>query len=72
MSIYKRCDVWWYKFVFNGERIRVSTKQSNKRTALFEFRSASRPIPPINTKDDDDGSGTLACAKRMYARLELL
>jgi integrase len=33
MSLYKRGDVWWYEFVFSGERVRESTKQSNKRTA---------------------------------------
>lgn len=33
MSLYKRGDVWWYEFVFSGERIRESTKQSNKRIA---------------------------------------
>jgi len=33
MGLFKRGDVWWYEFVFGGERIRESTKQSNKRTA---------------------------------------
>lgn len=33
MSLYKRGDVWWYEFVFSGERIRESTKQANKRVA---------------------------------------
>lgn len=33
MSVYKRGDVWWYKFVWHGELIRQSTKQGNKRTA---------------------------------------
>ena len=33
MSLYKRGDVWWYEFVFSGERVRESTKQGNKRTA---------------------------------------
>jgi integrase len=33
MSLYKRGDVWWYKFVWRGELIRESTKQSNKRVA---------------------------------------
>lgn len=32
MSIYKRGNVW-YKFVWNGEQIRASTKTSNKRVA---------------------------------------
>ena len=33
MAIYKRGKIWWYKFNWNGEPIRESTKQANKRTA---------------------------------------
>ena len=33
MSLYKRGDVWWYKFTWRGDLIRESTKQSNKRVA---------------------------------------
>lgn len=33
MAVYKRGKVWWYKFVWRGERIRESTSQSNKRVA---------------------------------------
>ena len=33
MAVYRRGRVWWYKFIWNGEAIRESTKQSNKRTA---------------------------------------
>jgi len=33
MAIYKRGGVWWYGFVFKGERIQESTKQGNKRVA---------------------------------------
>jgi hypothetical protein len=33
MAVYKRGDVWWYKFTFSGELIRESTKQGNKRVA---------------------------------------
>ena len=33
MAVYKRGKIWWYKFNWNGEAIRESTKQSNKRTA---------------------------------------
>ncbi len=33
MAVYKRGRVWWYRFVWNGDSIRESTKQSNKRTA---------------------------------------
>jgi hypothetical protein len=33
MAVYKRGKVWWYKFTWNGEPIRESTKQTNKRVA---------------------------------------
>jgi hypothetical protein len=33
MAGHKRGQIWWYKFNWNGESIRESTKQSNKRTA---------------------------------------
>ena len=33
MGIYKRGDVYWYRFNWNGERIRESTKQGNPRVA---------------------------------------
>jgi integrase len=33
MSIYKRGDVYWYKFMWNGQSIRESTKQGNDKTA---------------------------------------
>jgi integrase len=33
MSIYKRGDVYWYKFMWNGQLIRESTKQGNDKTA---------------------------------------
>ena len=33
MAVYKRGRIWWYKFAWNGEPIRESTKQTNKRVA---------------------------------------
>jgi|SRR5215469_2430173 len=33
MSIFKRGNVYWYKFMWNGEMIRESTKQGNDRKA---------------------------------------
>jgi hypothetical protein len=33
MAVYKRGKIWWYKFNWNGEPVRESTKQSNKRIA---------------------------------------
>jgi hypothetical protein len=33
MAVYKRGKVWWYRFTWNAEAIRESTKQPNKRVA---------------------------------------
>src|SRR5688500_7946569 len=33
MSIYKRGHVYWYQFIFNGQRVQCSTKQGNPRVA---------------------------------------
>ena len=33
MAVYKRGGVWWYSFVFNGQRIQESSKHGNKRVA---------------------------------------
>ena len=30
MSLYKRGSIYWYKFTFNGEAIRESTRQKNQ------------------------------------------
>src|SRR4029077_9831846 len=41
MSIYKRGKIYWYKFTFNGEAIRESTRQTNQHTAR-DIESAHR------------------------------
>jgi hypothetical protein len=33
MSLYKRRDVYWYKFMWKGKIIRESTKQGNDKVA---------------------------------------
>jgi len=33
MSIYKRGRIYWYKFMWNGETLRESTRQTNRNTA---------------------------------------
>src|SRR5882672_8111986 len=33
VSLYKRGEVYWYKFMFNGQRIRESTRQGNDKVA---------------------------------------
>ena len=39
--IYKRGKVYWYKFVFNGQLVRESTKQGNDKVAR-QIESAHR------------------------------
>lgn len=39
--IYKRGNVWWYEFVWEGDRIRESTKQGDKRVAA-QIEAAKR------------------------------
>src|SRR5438309_8887146 len=41
MSIYKRGDVYWYKFQFNGTLVRESTRQGNDKVAR-QMESAHR------------------------------
>ena len=62
MSIYKRGNVYWYKFTWNGERIRESTKQGSlrvarqieaaHRTALAKGEVGIRERKPIPTLRD--------------------
>ena len=33
MSIYKRGEVYWYKFMWQGKVVRESTKQGNDKVA---------------------------------------
>jgi integrase len=41
MSIFKRGRIYWYKFTFNGQAIRESTRQTNQHTAR-QMESAHR------------------------------
>ncbi|HKD64602.1 MAG TPA: site-specific integrase [Candidatus Acidoferrales bacterium] len=41
MSVFKRGRVYWFEFVFNGERIQRSTKQLNRQVAV-DIESAFR------------------------------
>jgi hypothetical protein len=36
MAVYKRGGVYWYEFLFKGERVRESTHQGNQNTARTE------------------------------------
>lgn len=41
MGIYKRGGVWWYKFEWNGQRIRKTTNTANRNVAL-QIEAAAR------------------------------
>src|SRR5215472_851836 len=44
MSLYKRGDVWWYKFWFNGQPIRESSKSDSKTVAKDAERARRREL----------------------------
>ena len=44
MSLYKRGDVWWYKFRFAGQMIRESSKSESKTIAVDAERSRRRKL----------------------------
>jgi integrase len=43
MSIYKRGKLYWYKFMWNGDMVRESTRQSNQNTAR-QIEAAHRTL----------------------------
>jgi integrase len=44
MSVYRRGDVWWYKFRFGGQMIRESSKSESKTIARDAERSRRREL----------------------------
>ncbi len=44
MSVYKRGDLWWYKFRFSGQMIRESTKTKSKTVAKDAERVRRRQL----------------------------
>lgn len=42
--VYRRSKVWWYKFTWNGEQIRESSKHTNKRV-VEQIESARKTEP---------------------------
>ena len=44
MSVYKRGDVWWYKFRFAGQMIRESSKSESKTVAKEAERTRRREL----------------------------
>ncbi|HJY86596.1 MAG TPA: hypothetical protein VKE24_07125, partial [Candidatus Acidoferrales bacterium] len=44
MSVYRRGDVWWYKFWFNGQLIRESSKSDSKTVANDAVKARPREL----------------------------
>jgi hypothetical protein len=44
MAVYKRGEVWWYEFVFLGQRIRESSATQNKAVAQRIERERRRQL----------------------------
>src|SRR5271156_4683763 len=44
MALYKRGEVWWYEFVFRGQRIRESSNSSAKTLAIRIERERRRQL----------------------------
>jgi hypothetical protein len=77
MSIFKRGRIYWYKFMWNGELVRESTKQRNDKTAR-NMESAHRtalanglvgirdknPSPRFGSTEVIDAKGEIWCARR--------
>jgi hypothetical protein len=44
MGVYKRGEIWWYEFVFHGQRIRESTDSDSKTLAVKAERQRRREL----------------------------
>lgn len=62
MSIYKRGNVYWYKFMWNGEVIRESTKQGNDKKAR-NAESEHRARLARQQKDAEAARDRLGCVE---------
>jgi integrase len=62
MSIYKRGNVYWYKFMWNGEVVRCSTRQGNdKKARNAESQHRARLVQ--QEKDAEAARNRLSCAE---------
>ena len=71
MSVYKRGDVWWYKFRFAGQMIRESSKSKSKTVAKEAERSRrskleeswnqikKRSLPPLFSVAADEWTASV-------------
>src|SRR5437762_2192049 len=44
MSVYRRGDIWWYKFQFGGQTVRESSKSASKTVAKDAERARRREL----------------------------
>ena len=51
MSIFKRGNMYWYKFMWNGEMIRESTRQGNDRKARQVEAAHMAALPNTTTRE---------------------
>ena len=63
MAVFKRGDVWWYKFYFAGRLIRESTKSTSKTIAKTATKSYGRPEMIFGSKNWLLGCGFCYLAK---------
>jgi len=78
MSLYKRGNVYWYKFTYRGELIRETTRQSNKnvarqmesahRVSLAKGEVGIREKKPIPTLKEFAEGDFLPFARSTFAR----
>jgi hypothetical protein len=61
MSIFKRGKVYWYKFMWNGQLIRESTKQGNDRKAR-QIEAAHRARLAKQQDAQKDACERLSCS----------
>ncbi len=68
MAVYKRGDVWWYKFMWRGELIRESTKQGNKRIAcqIEDARKTQLAKAEVGIKDRVPAPTLAAYAEKSF------
>ena len=62
MSIFKRGNVYWYKFMWNGEMIRQSTRQGNDKKAR-NAESAHRTRLSEHQKEAEAARVRLDCSE---------
>lgn len=62
MGLYKRGDTYWYKFMFHGEVIRESTKQSNDKVAR-KMEATHRARMAEQKQAEDAARERLGCAE---------